>query len=207
MSVAPVSVVRVGVGRLTRASLDPMEVPDPMEVVHDAATGLSGSAGPRAALARPRRLYPPERQCTATSKQSRQRCRRCAIPGGSICASHGGNAPAVRAKAAMRLAVLIDPAIDALAWTLQPKQRRDRPALALRAAIDVLGRSGIRAPAEPRGADVRVNVQQNIQHTSNTSIQVGKLTDDEIEEFKRLLEKMGAGHALKTIDAETVPQP
>src|SRR6266516_4255174 len=107
----------------------------------------------------------------------------------------------------MRLAALIDPAIDTLAWAMQKKQRQDRPALALRAAMDVLDRSGIRAPAEPRGADVHVNVQQNIQHTSNTSIQVGKLTDDEIEEFKRLLEKMGAGQALKTIDAETVPQP
>jgi hypothetical protein len=150
-------------------------------------------------------LYAPERQCTATSKQSKQRCRRCAIPGGAVCASHGGNSPAVRAKAAMRLAALIDPAIDALALTLQKKQRQERPALALRAAFDVLDRNGIRAPAEPRGPDVRVNLQQNIQNTSNTSIQVGKLTDDEIVLFKRLLEKVGLAPPVPTGVIDVTP--
>lgn len=42
------------------------------------------------------------RQCTATSKQSGERCKRRPIPGGTVCTSHGGAAPAVRAAAERR---------------------------------------------------------------------------------------------------------
>ena len=42
-------------------------------------------------------------RCTATSKQSGQRCKRRASPGALVCAMHGGAAPQVRAKAAKRL--------------------------------------------------------------------------------------------------------
>lgn len=42
-------------------------------------------------------------RCTAKSKQSGQRCKRRPIPGGTVCAIHGGNAPAVRAAADRRL--------------------------------------------------------------------------------------------------------
>lgn len=43
-------------------------------------------------------------QCTGTSKQSGQQCRREATPGATVCATHGGKAPQVKAKAAQRLA-------------------------------------------------------------------------------------------------------
>lgn len=43
-----------------------------------------------------------DRRCTATSKGSGARCKRSAIPGGTVCAMHGGSAPQVRAKAQER---------------------------------------------------------------------------------------------------------
>jgi hypothetical protein len=43
------------------------------------------------------------RQCTATSKQSRERCKRVAIAGGTVCVMHGGKSPVVAAAAARRL--------------------------------------------------------------------------------------------------------
>lgn len=45
-----------------------------------------------------------DRRCTATSKQSHERCKRYAIPGGTVCVMHGGATPAVRAAAEQRLA-------------------------------------------------------------------------------------------------------
>lgn len=44
-----------------------------------------------------------EFQCTSTSKQSGHRCRRRAIPGGSVCHIHGGASPQVQAAARARL--------------------------------------------------------------------------------------------------------
>lgn len=39
-------------------------------------------------------------RCTATSKQSGERCKRRPVPGLSVCVMHGGKAPAAQAKAA-----------------------------------------------------------------------------------------------------------
>ena len=47
---------------------------------------------------------PDDRKCKATSKNSGQPCKRWAIPGGTVCATHGGNAPAVREAANRRVA-------------------------------------------------------------------------------------------------------
>ena len=52
------------------------------------------------------------RQCTGKSKQSGQRCKRRPIPGGMVCVIHGGGTPAVRAKAAQRVADMLADAID-----------------------------------------------------------------------------------------------
>ena len=43
------------------------------------------------------------RRCTATSKQTSDRCKRAAVPGGNVCHFHGGAAPQVRAKADQRI--------------------------------------------------------------------------------------------------------
>lgn len=57
--------------------------------------------------------------CTAHSKQTGKRCGQRAIPGGSVCRYHGGNAPHVRAKATERLAALQSLAIDGLLSDLE----------------------------------------------------------------------------------------
>lgn len=84
---------------------------------------------------------PMERQCTATSKQSGQRCRRFAIPGGRVCVMHGGKAPQVQQAAKERLAALIDPAIDRLG---QLVHQTDFPSTAYQAVRDVLDRNGFK---------------------------------------------------------------
>lgn len=43
-----------------------------------------------------------DRQCTARSKQSGERCKRAPIPGGTVCVMHGGKSPVVAAAAARR---------------------------------------------------------------------------------------------------------
>lgn len=43
-----------------------------------------------------------DRQCTATSKQSGQRCKRYAHPGATVCVIHGAAAPRAKAAAARR---------------------------------------------------------------------------------------------------------
>jgi hypothetical protein len=45
----------------------------------------------------------PALKCSAKSKQSGQRCKQPAIPGGKVCRFHGGAAPQVKRKAAERL--------------------------------------------------------------------------------------------------------
>lgn len=47
----------------------------------------------------------PSRRCTATSSRTGERCKRQAILGGTVCASHGGRAPQVQRAAARRLAL------------------------------------------------------------------------------------------------------
>lgn len=77
-------------------------------------------------------------RCTAHSKQTKQRCGRSAIPGGTVCRYHGGLAPQVQEAAMARLRKLQHPAIDALAWLIGQK---DFPSAAFSAARDVLDRT------------------------------------------------------------------
>lgn len=46
---------------------------------------------------------PPDRQCSAISKHTKQRCTKWALKGGTVCRSHGGAAPQVRAAAQRNL--------------------------------------------------------------------------------------------------------
>ena len=65
-----------------QASSAPLGVPDPMTVSHMNGNPL---------------------RCAATSKGTGQRCQLPAIKGATVCRSHGGNAPQVRAKAEFRV--------------------------------------------------------------------------------------------------------
>ena len=90
------------------------------------------------------------RQCTATSKQTGERCKRAPIVGGFVCDMHGGKIPAVRKSARERLLALVDPALDALLRALKTgpscehcgRSDSDRDPVVLRAAQLVLDRCG-----------------------------------------------------------------
>ena len=58
------------------------------------------------------------RRCTAKSSRTGKRCRKAAIRGGTVCATHGGAAPQVRDAARRRLLELAEPAVAALAEAL-----------------------------------------------------------------------------------------
>jgi hypothetical protein len=92
------------------------------------------------------------RRCTAHSSRSGEPCKRWAILGGTVCATHGGRAPAVKAAAIERLKALQDPAIVALGDALEAdrvyvvdgsvEHDADYPTR-LRAATAVLDRTGL----------------------------------------------------------------
>lgn len=87
----------------------------------------------------------PDRPCKA-KRSNGEPCRKPAILGGTVCATHGGSAPQVRRKAALRLQELIDPAIGVLAREMVTAEKSaDRQ----RAANSVLDRAGM-----PRTATV-----------------------------------------------------
>lgn len=89
---------------------------------------------------------PITRQCTARSSQSGKRCRRHAIKGGTVCATHGGKAPQVKERARIRLAQLVDPAITTLAREMTTAQASaDRQ----RAANSILDRAGMSRGVSP----------------------------------------------------------
>jgi hypothetical protein len=86
-----------------------------------------------------RKRRPPAHRCTAHSKQTGERCRQPAIPGGNVCRYHGGASPQVQATAKERLAAMVDPALGRLAQLLRTKNER----VALGAVKDVLDRNGL----------------------------------------------------------------
>lgn len=80
------------------------------------------------------------RRCTARARSTGERCGNRPIPGGMVCRFHGGGAPAVKQKAALRLAQLVDPAIGTLARVMV---KAEKDADKLRAANSILDRAGI----------------------------------------------------------------
>jgi hypothetical protein len=81
----------------------------------------------------------PMHGCSARRKNGMP-CGNRAIQGGTVCRMHGGSAPQVRAKAAERLAALVDPAIGVLARAMKQKKN---VVLAVVAARDVLDRNNL----------------------------------------------------------------
>ena len=80
-------------------------------------------------------------QCKAHSSRSGKRCKKQAIAGATVCATHGGGAPQVRKAAALRVIALVDPALANLASDLKSKN----PTIRQRATFDVLDRAGLKA--------------------------------------------------------------
>lgn len=90
-------------------------------------------------------------QCSAKSSRSQQRCRKRAISGGRVCRTHGGGAPQVKRKAALRLIELIDPAIATIARVMTDQNAK--PSDRLRAAENVLDRAGVPRSTEVTNTD------------------------------------------------------
>lgn len=100
----------------------------------------------------PRVDAPVRRQCTATSKQSGERCKRLPIPGGTVCVMHGGATSASKNAARRRLAALVDPAIDTLSQEMRDAAKsNDRQA----AANSILDRAGYGRVSKIDAGDAR----------------------------------------------------
>lgn len=111
----------------------------------------------------------PKRRCSATSRQTGEQCKNPPIKGGTVCRYHGGGAPAVKQKAALRLASLVDPAIGTLAREMV---KADKSSDRQRAANSILDRAGI-----TRGQSAELDVARALL-------------------LERLLEARGASRAL-----------
>lgn len=77
-----------------------------------------------------------ERQCTA-HRTSGEQCRKVAIRGGTVCASHGGSAPQVKLAAEERLKAMVEPALVELERIMR---WADTDAVKLSAVKDILDR-------------------------------------------------------------------
>ncbi|AWY05344.1 hypothetical protein QC999_gp19 [Microbacterium phage Cressida] len=90
------------------------------------------------------------RQCTAKTRQG-GRCRNAPIEGGTVCRMHGGSAPQVKRRAALRLLELVDPAVATLAREMATATKSaDRQ----RAANSILDRAGVVRRDSPAKEDV-----------------------------------------------------
>ena len=92
------------------------------------------------------------RRCTAhLTDGSGERCRKAAICGGTVCATHGGSAPQVKRSARERLLEAADPAAARLVRALESEDDRT----AIRAAQIILDRAGLhpRQPADHERRD------------------------------------------------------
>jgi hypothetical protein len=82
-------------------------------------------------------------RCSAISKHSGEQCKRKAIPGGTVCRYHGGNARQVKAKAAIRAEVMswgltdaaVDPGEVLLRLVTQSAARAQRYSVELEAMV------------------------------------------------------------------------
>jgi hypothetical protein len=85
------------------------------------------------------------------SQRKKKRCEKSAINGSNVCRSHGAGSPKVKQAARIRLASLVDPAIDIAAKILKPKPGRRnfvKPELQWTVARDILDRNALKAKEE-----------------------------------------------------------
>lgn len=124
----------------------------------------------------------PDRRCSATVRSTGLQCKRAAIKGGSVCTTHGGNAPQVKKKAKERLLELVDPALAALHKVLANPDTED--AVKVRASLGILDRTGFRP-----GLVVEHEPSDKWMDTLKASLGLGEadqLSTDDIEDDRSL---------------------
>lgn len=109
-------------------------------------------------------------QCTAHRSKGRGPCKAQAIAGGAVCRVHGGGAPQVKLAAKLRLAALVDPAIDVIMKALKPgKLRKGEERIAketqIRTAFLLLDRTG-HGPGQKLTLDGDVGIDLDSLRTS-----------------------------------------
>ena len=80
-------------------------------------------------------------RCSGHYKSTGERCRREAIPGGTVCEKHGGLAPVVRERAATRIGLSVDDAVKKLLAMVEDPDvpARDK----IKVLHDLLDRGGL----------------------------------------------------------------
>ncbi len=81
-------------------------------------------------------------QCTAHSKQTKNRCRNGAIPGGAVCRFHGGAIPAVKAKAELRIKEALEAMLPKGMQRYEKLIDSEQDSVSLNAVKDLLDRTG-----------------------------------------------------------------
>jgi hypothetical protein len=122
-------------------------------------------------------------QCQAISKQTGQRCKRKAIPGGTVCRWHGGAASQVKVKAAIRAEVMnwglgdstVDPGEVLLRLVTQSAARAEHYSRLLQEAFEAAERlkqaHDAGAPIEAPGdelADTADTARRDLDRSFNT---------------------------------------
>ena len=116
----------------------------------------------------------PGRRCSAHSKTG-ERCKNKAVPGANVCRFHGGAAPQVKRRAALRLLELVEPAVATLAREMAGA---DKSSDRQRAANSILDRAGI---ARSQQVDVGTANQMLAERLDALREQAGldPVTDDD----------------------------
>lgn len=121
----------------------------------------------------------PARPCKG-KRSNGEPCRKPAIKGGTVCSTHGGSAPQVRRKAALRLLELVDPAIGTLAREMV---QADKSADRQRAANSILDRAGMpRTATVIDGESAKALLVERINALRGEA-DIDPLTDDEKDDL------------------------
>ena len=130
---------------------------------------------------------------TATRKKG-ERCPNPPIRGGNVCPAHGAKAGQVKEAAQMRLARLVDPAIDVIAAIIKPqrgdKRTTDRK-LMVSTAQDVLDRNGLKGKQE--------------LHVTGLNVNPADLSDDMLRQIMALKEQLSQQQGAKKAESEPTP--
>lgn len=143
------------------------------------STGLAAEHAirPMEALRKPR---PMKTKCTAR-RTNGEPCQRSPIAGGSVCATHGGSAPAVKAAAARRLEVAAVEADVAAVIASEGLEGVTDP-------LEALARLATETLAMKSALAARVNALSDITTTSKLGVEALKV---EVALYERAIDRSG----------------